>query len=962
MNMDERAIGEAAVNEIPQFWPDWHVLDIRRLAAYVSPAGLDDLSLPIPARYLSAGGSRGTETVGAVYDAIRSLGLRYSNEPFRAQPMADNDFVQRVRYPARMVRDSCGTCLDFALVYAAALMRAEVRPLIVITNRSEDGGDSRPEATAARGAESHVFVLADLRQPLQNLATEFPEPLRVASPGVLRMTGASGQFALGPLPLGFIAIDPTAAALGGLRGEAGQLLGAESSGDFALAVGQAEWFLRDSVRSRIEICDVAVVQGTPEGQPLRRPADSDTPAIWTHLPEMLAATAYASRADIQAEIMSARGQIVIHGPQGYGKSVLAVERARRADGGYGWFLNASDPASLQSELARVEIEQQARAFSPLDKLDRLPFSQAAVRRLEVSDAPWVLVLDNANGDPGALLPLLPRAPRPNQTIIVTTTNPEWSGAWPTALFRTLEPLAATDMPQVPDDVRPHLSGSPLFYEAARRAASAGAGTPATPAKDAELVELMVRQIIRDDADATDLAHLVAWSPAVPLPLAAFGEFCTADPAKVARRLAGAGLVQVLTRPQPSVLMHRLLAAQVRTSDRLVAGPGGQRLPVPAALLARPAGQDLFITRGDTVAFARLEKVLDRAAPPGLDTRLWGTAEYGIARAGELVGRSEQSARLFERAIAYLDPQADASLLSESWNGRARHVKDHPPADPRQRFLALAEALRWAEQAEGIARSAAQRDDNPWDVVRAERARAMRALVMKAQARDLPPADRKKMLAESLGILTDSEAARALILDGLGVGDSPDRDRAKFNLGGVSIDLAQMCSGAEAGGYLRQAHQAYEAAKVMRVARHGAGIALPSIAACDFGLALSYYYGALLSADPLRDEQADDVEISLPSRLALLRQAATCAWDALRDRTALSAADVDDDNALKSDDLMIKILDARKLVSAVSRAGAPLSAAAADAVLRSVEGQARSEALKLGRLLSAGPDEAPAEPG
>jgi hypothetical protein len=939
VNSGQRAIGpEDVPRDPPQIWPDWPVTDIRLLAQYVSSAGLDDLSIRTPAPYSRTGWSRGNETASAVYEAIRALELRYSFEAFRpggGGPQGET--LQRVRYPARMTRDSCGTCLDFALLYAAALMRAQIRPLIAISACGITEGDD--EGAVQPGQGSHAFVIADLRAPLQDSIPDFPRPFQGVKAGVLRLDPDAGS-----LPGQFVAIDPTVAATG--RAEAAD------SGDYLAAVHSGEELIRTWAKTGIVFCDVMALQSTVLGRPLGRPADDETPAIWTRLPEMPAATSYSSRECLRDDVMSAHGYIVIHGPQGFGKSTLAYERARLADSGYGWFLNAADPAALQSELARAEIEQQARTLGALDKLDRMPFSQAAVRRLEISDAPWVLVLDNANGDPGSLLPLLPRAPKANQTIIVTTTREEWKAVWPGAVFKTLSELTDIDMGGVPDEVRPRLGGSPLFYEAALLATGAGAELPAGAGSNATLIEQLALQVLGDSSVAARLAYLVAWAPPVPLPLLAFDGLCGGSALEAGRQLAEVGLVRVLARPEPAVLMHRLVAAQVRSTPRLVPGQAGRRLQVPVALMASAGGQELLITRGDAETFQRLELFLDKPAPVGVTTRPWGVAEYGVARAGELVGRSEQSARLFERAIGYLDALTDASLISECWNGRARHVKDHPPGGAVEKAQGLAEALGWAERAEQIAREADKRVPDLWDVVRAERARAMQALVMKAQAKGLARSERKSKLAEALHMLEKSEAARVAILDQLKVGDSPDRDRARFNLGGVCIELAQMCSGAEADEYLRLAREVYETVKQMRVRRHGEGVALPSIAACDNGLALALYYGALLSADPLRDPKAPYAAISLQSRLALLRQATASAWDALRDRTALSAAEIDDPNALKSDDLMIKILEARKILTAVAKSnGVSLAADTVDAVLGAAEREARSEARSLGGLLA-----------
>ena len=938
MESRRSALGDASF-DVPQRWPDWLMTDVPGLARYVSPAALDDLGLATPEPYVRPGWEAGSRVAGSVYDTIRGLGLRYSLEAWRRYgPAATGDSRQRIRYPARIRRDCCGTCLDLAILYATALMRAQIRPFIAITYRTVETGGT-PDERVVRGEEGHAFVVADLRAPLQQSPRELPAGSRQVRPGELWMSPAPDAW-----PAQFLAIDPT-------RATSGWSAGAEPC-DFAAAAVAGAAAVADA-QSEIVLCDVVAAQDRREYWPLGRPADEETPAIWTRLPEMPAPRSYPSRRQARDTIMHSAGHVVIHGQQGFGKSMLGYERALAADSGYGWLLNAADPAALQSEFARVEIEQQARGgLGQLDRLDRLSFSEAARRRLEVSNAPWVLVIDNANGDPGTILPLLPRAPKNNQTIIITTTNDAWLSdtVWPWSVKVTLEALTDQDMTDVAD-IQDRLGGSPLYYEAARLAARAGAAAPGE-STGAVLVEQLAMQVLADDAAAIDLAHLVAWSPPVALPLSAFAAFSGAPMDALGDRIAAAGLVRRLDRTEPSVLMHRLIAAQLRATSRRIRSAPDEYLPVPVALLADDAGQRLMISSGDAESFETIEAYLKTPRPAQVSPRSWGLAQYGVARAGELRGRSAQSADFFEDAIGLLDSEQDASKLSECWNGRARHVKDHPPRDRADRELALDEAFAWAQRAEVIARSANERSGSPWDIVRAERARAMQALVKKAQARDIGAGEKKALLEEALKMLRESEAERVRILDALGEGDSPDRDRAKFNLGGVCIDLAKLSVGPQAEAYLREAREVYEAAKEMRVRRHGEGIALPSITACDNGLALAFHYGALLAADPLRDADAPYNPISGAARLALLRRATASAWDALRDRTALSAADFDDDNALKSDDLMIKILETRKLVSAHARAGkTPLTPSAAERALSGVENETRNEAMSLGGIVS-----------
>ena len=75
-----------------------------------------------------------------------------------------------------------------------------------------------------------------------------------------------------------------------------------------------------------------------------------------------------------------------------------------------------------------------------------------------------------------------------------------------------------------------------------------------------------------------------------------------------------------------------------------------------ALLAAETGQGLMTRLGDAESFARLEAEMGRDRDPRIPPRTWGLAVYGIARAGEIRGRSAQSSPLFEKAIGFLDPR------------------------------------------------------------------------------------------------------------------------------------------------------------------------------------------------------------------------------------------------------------------------------------------------------------------
>jgi len=153
-------------------WPNRVVGDIPSLAQDVSVPALDDISLPVPDRYTHADSVRGREIARSVYESILSRRLRYMHEPWREEGFGYQEFTdkQRVRYPAWLMRDGGGTCLDLVGEFLVdALLLAE-----------------HPQARQQRGGrrrQAEVTVAHSKNAALETV------PRRAASPsGWTRMT------------------------------------------------------------------------------------------------------------------------------------------------------------------------------------------------------------------------------------------------------------------------------------------------------------------------------------------------------------------------------------------------------------------------------------------------------------------------------------------------------------------------------------------------------------------------------------------------------------------------------------------------------------------------------------------------------------------------------------------------------------------------------------------------------
>ena len=109
-------------------WIPWRADEPRSLARYVLPDVVGEyLQLPGPS------GESPVQRLGAVYAAVAGAGIRYAHEPPSDQPDS-----QEIRSPAEVLwAPRHATCLDLAITFAGACLKAGLHPLILLIARSQ---------------------------------------------------------------------------------------------------------------------------------------------------------------------------------------------------------------------------------------------------------------------------------------------------------------------------------------------------------------------------------------------------------------------------------------------------------------------------------------------------------------------------------------------------------------------------------------------------------------------------------------------------------------------------------------------------------------------------------------------------------------------------------------------------------------------------------------------------------
>jgi hypothetical protein len=854
------------------------------LGRFASVAALRSLALQdrgAPEMLVAAMKPTGLGNPDAAREVLRRLyqTLRDRKYPY-APPAGYFGGEQRIRDPYA-IHTGAGTCLDLALMFAAMCTAAGLRPFVAVLedHRNRNG---------IRDGDDHAVVLVDLASapPDRFSGPEAPvEPEEEAEDpkdkwGVRRLVPSA---ALAALTADGVAVDVVAACRGQGR-------------EFDEACERGENRIADRGYRSVHFVDIVPLHREEGEAP--PPRDQDRPAIYPSLPPKPPFTVYPSRVRTEDRLRRATGTVVLHGESGTGKSMLAHRVAATVDHGSGWFLDASSEQTLTAALAKEEAYATGRPPEDADGPEQKVLRTSALRRLAGSQAPWAVVLDNADQGPDQLSSIPQPAAGLGQLLIITTTNPAWKEEG--RQFIELEPLPAGDVvgALTPDAPLDALDGRPLLLNASQRLHEAtgrwwwsaesaltidAAGAPAAfwAAVDGELDRTPLARL---------LARAISWLPPVALPipaLAGLADDGLSGPDSVRSAIGLLGRLGLAEAEENTVSMHRLFRAAVR-EEALRRDQSGQITLVHRILTDEAIAQEMASAPD-----------LGTATEMGNELLAWpdrDVAVTGLQALAELYERHE-TAQTSARWYGYVIDRAEWTpgteppehlrlILVDSLRGMARgRMRGKSSVD---------EAIEWTREAERLCEG---RQDEKYRLA-ASRAEAMRGLLLRQKAGSEPERGAAlSLLRQAEVALRHSYESRAELV--AAPENSPDVDRSRYNLAGLEIRLAQEDVPEAAAGHLTQAERHYTEILAIRRARYRTD-ELEEVVCCVNGEALAAYYRAVLLDGTWRD------------RIELLRLAAERAAEAAAIRQRL-AGTIDDGNTAKSVALLAKIALARLAV-------------------------------------------------
>lgn len=780
-------------------WPDWDGRDYDSVASYANPAELEDAAIAPWVRFNNLDEDDPLEQLADVFKYVQSLRIRYGLEPWISGQ------GQRIRWPA-LIRRDCGTCLDLAVLFASVLLRCQFRPLLVF-------------AESTMRTENHVVVLVDLRGPIQDLMLR-PDSSELPLLREKERGRHTYSFHEGRVPEGFAIFDATSATV------------SEERWTFEEAEETALVLLEDEVHYPNKVVlDVASAIRTNAGGPYPIPNESTgASAVWTRLPPRYTPPPLPDSDELVESLRAAEGRIALVGESGTGKSTIAYRTAAGWDNGYGWFLNAADRSTLQSELAQVELLHRSRSLAVSQVHDdQVALSRAALRRLAQSRMPWVMVVDNADNEPGSIADLLPDPRWSGQIVIVTSTHTGWASWADTSMkFGGISPASS----RIAETETAASFGRAIEVDIRVRLLKRGIEVTADDLSS--LVELCKNHL---SFPAQQLAITIAWAPATQLEAPPLVR--TASRGALRSRLVELerlGLVGTTQSRGWTVAMHRAIAADVRKWDPNTPQAGARRLE---RLMANEYVVEVLAERAEESVLMRLIRLAERSAK----TRRIVGSIFTLSGVLEGRGMSTEAA-----AVANLCLDHDKGDLSPSRVALAklrvvRHTKNHA-----KDIASLERALSLVtEIVEGLPKSS-DREGNLFYY----QCVATEGLVRRQLA---------KRALQGEYLTNELEAARALIVKAasrraeiIGPDDwraSVEREMAFFGIAAVSLDLGK-CTFSDperAALLLGDSLQMYTAVRDAINEFHGYAVIHPRGAAAEYGRALCYYYSALLGVPP-----------------------------------------------------------------------------------------------------------------
>ncbi|QCB51971.1 DUF3320 domain-containing protein [Rhodococcus sp. PAMC28707] len=125
-----------------------------------------------------SGPERAAYIAGAIYEALRSKGIRYINPPASFERSG-----QKIRTTAQVLEERLGTCIDLAVTYAACLEAAGLRPVLWLKQGHAFAGFMREETNLASATVTDTNTMVNLVESntVVPVEAQFYDPARTGT-------------------------------------------------------------------------------------------------------------------------------------------------------------------------------------------------------------------------------------------------------------------------------------------------------------------------------------------------------------------------------------------------------------------------------------------------------------------------------------------------------------------------------------------------------------------------------------------------------------------------------------------------------------------------------------------------------------------------------------------------------------------------------------------------------------